>query len=72
MKGASGRTAMGKPNQLGSDAGGGFGQDEELLEVAQAFAQQREIASARCDEAVAAFASCATPTAACMSVIFRL
>ena len=27
---------MGKPNQLGSEPGGGLGQDEELLQVAQA------------------------------------
>jgi len=58
-----------EPGRVGSDRG--LGQNEEVFEMRQPPAQPLEITpaaemnSSRCS-------SCATPTAACMSVIFRL
>ncbi len=49
------RTAMGKPNQLGSAPSRGIGQDQELLEITQAFAQAGEIGAPRGDEAFELF-----------------
>ena len=52
MKGASGAHGDGEAEPARLGAGGGFRQDEEFLQVAQALAQRCEIAPARFDEAV--------------------
>ena len=51
VNGASGRTARGKPNQLGSVSGVASGRIRELLQVGQAFVQRAEVVAAGFDEA---------------------
>ena len=51
VKGASGRTAMGKPNQLGSELGVASGRMKTSSQPRQALLQQCEIAPARCNKA---------------------
>ena len=71
VSGPPGTNGDGEPEPARIGAGRRLGQNEELLQIGEAFAERPEIGLALLDKA-GSLSSCATPTAACMSVSFRL